>query len=399
LKRDDLAAQQAVTEEGLRKFYAENIDRYKQKERRRARHILVSVTRPEDGAAALKKAEDLFQKLKGGADFLALARQSSDDVTTQTAGGDLDWREIGGLEAPVDDAIFNMQLNEVHAPVKSTFGYHIIRLDGIEPAKQKTFDEVRAELEPEYRTGAGDREFGERQEKLADLAFSKSGDLNTLARDMQLEIKRIPEFSRNAGGGALGANKAVIAAAFSDEVLNGSNSEPVELAPGDVVVLRSSGHKSAEARPVADVSAEILTRLKSEGARAKAKAAGEAVLASLNGGAVWDQALASEKLPPTPRQYVTRSDATLPAGLRDALFSWPRPQGGQVVYRGVEVNDGGYALIAFSGVRDGSSGEAVDERSGRVRELEARFGLGDMAAYTAELERTADIKRNDKALE
>jgi hypothetical protein len=54
---------------------------------------------------------------------------------------------------------------------------------------------------------------------------------------------------------------------------------------------------------------------------------------------------------------------------------------------------------AFSGVRDCAGGEAAEQRSGRVRELEARLGVGDIAAYTAELERTADIERNDKALE
>jgi peptidyl-prolyl cis-trans isomerase D len=399
LKRDELAAQEAVSEEILRKFYSDNIDRYRQKERRRARHILVSVTRPEDDAAARKKANELYQKLKGGADFAALAKQSSDDVTTQTTGGDLEWREAGAFEAPVDDAIFSMQLNEVHAPVKSKFGYHILRLDGIEPAKQKSFEDVRAQLEPEYRSGAADRDFGDRQEKLADLAFSESGDLGALARELKLEIKKIAEFSRNAGGGALGPNKAVITAAFSDDVLNGSNSEPVQLAPGDVIVLRASGHKAAEPRPLGDVSGEIIKRLKSEGARAQAKAAGDALLTSLNGGAVWDQALALANVVPTPYQYVPRSDTKLPAGVHDALFAAPRPQAGQVVYRGVPVNDGDYAVLAFSGVRDNSSGESVEQRSGRARELEARLGVGDIAAYTAELERSADIERNDKALE
>jgi peptidyl-prolyl cis-trans isomerase D len=399
LKRDDVAAQQAVTEEDLRKYYAENIDHYRQKERRRARHILVSVTRPEDDAAALKKANDLYQKLKDGADFAALAKQSSDDVTTQGAGGDLDWREAGGLEAPVDDAIFGMQVNELHAPVKSRFGYHIIRLDGIEPAKQRSFEEVRAELEPEYRSKAGERDFGDRQEKLADLAFSQSGDLGAVAREMNLPIKQIAEFSRTKGGGALGDNKSIIEAAFSDDVLNGSNSEPKELAPGDVIVLRASGHKPAEPRPLADVRDTIVTRLKSAGARKLAKQAGDAILAKLNSGAVWDQALAASQLAPTARQYVPRTDTTLAPQLRETLFAAPRPQAGLVVYRGVEVNDGDYALLAFSGVRDGSAAETAEQRRGRVQELGARLGAGDVAAYASELERTADIERNAKALE
>ncbi len=400
LKRDDVAAQAAVTEDDLRKYYAENIEHYRQKEKRRARHILVAVARPEDDAAALKKATEIFEKLKGGADFAALAKQSSDDVTTQTTGGDLDWREAGGLEAPVDSAIFSMKEHELHAPVKSRFGYHILRLEGVQPAKQQTFDEARVDLEREYREKAGERDFGERQEKLADLAFSGTGgDLKSIANELKLEIKTVPEFSRTKGGGALGANKSIIDAAFSDDVLNGSNSEPKELAPGDVIVLRSSAHKPAVPRPMADVRDAILTRLKNEGAVKEARAAGDALVAKLDAGAVWDQALAGLNLPPTPRAYVPRTDKALPPELRTALFAVPRPKPGQVVYRSVEVNGGDTAVFAFSGVRVDSSSEAADQRSGRLKELAARLGNGDIAAYTAELEKSAKIERNAKALE
>ncbi|MGH8262540.1 MAG: peptidylprolyl isomerase, partial [Steroidobacteraceae bacterium] len=400
LKRDEIPAQPPASEQDLLKFYAENVERYKQPERRRARHILISVTRPEGDAAALKKANEIFEKLKGGGDFTALAKQYSDDATTQSAGGDLDWRAAGGLEPPVDQAVFSMQVNELHAPVKSRFGYHILRLDAVEPAKQKSFSEVRADLEPEYRAKSAERAFGDRQSQLEDLAFSRSGgDFKSLAATMKLEIKSIPNFSRTNGGGALGANKAILDAAFSDDVLNGGNSEPKEVAPGDIVVLHATAHKSAEPRPLAEVKAGIVSRLKNDGARKEARAAGDALIAKLKAGAVWDQALSADHHVPTPRQYIARTDQSLATPLKEALFAAPRPKAGQVEYRGVEVNDGGYAVYAFSGVRDGSPGEAVEKRSGRVRELAARFGNGDFAAYAAEVERTADIERNLKAIE
>jgi peptidyl-prolyl cis-trans isomerase D len=399
LKRDDLAAQQTVTEADLRKYYEENKDRYTQKERRRARHILVRVAKPEEDVAAHKKADDLYQKLKAGADFAAFAKQFSDDPGSQTTGGDLGLQESGGFVKAFDDAVFSMQLHELHAPLKTEYGYHIIRLDEIAPAKQKTFEEARAELDAEYRRNGADRDFGERQEKLADLAFSQSGDLGALARQMNFEIRRIAQFTHSAGGAPLGANKAVITAAFSDDVLNGRNSEPIEIAPGDVVVLRASGHKAAEPRPLADVRADIVAQLKNERGRRAAQEAGDAALAILNKGTVWDQALKDLDIAPSARQYVKRSDTTLPQELRDALFKAPRPQGGRVVYRGVAVTGGDYALLAFSGVRDDSSAEAATERANRIRELAARSGIGDMAAYTAELERNASIERNPKALE
>jgi peptidyl-prolyl cis-trans isomerase D len=164
-------------------------------------------------------------------------------------------------------------------------------------------------------------------------------------------------------------------------------------------VLRATGHKPAVPRALAEVRDTIVTRLKNEGARKLAKEAGDAILAKLDAGAVWDQALAAAQLTPSARQYVPRSDATLAPPLRDALFAAPRPRAGLVVYRGVEVNDGDYGLFAFSAVRDGSAAETAEQRRARVQELGARLGAGDMAAYAAELERTADIERNPKALE
>ncbi len=400
LKRDDLAAQQTVTEADLRKYYEENKDKYGQKERRRARQILIAASQPAEDAAASKKAADLYAKLKAGADFAALAKQFSDDTGTKDAGGDLGWQERNGnVVAAIDDAIFGMQVHELHAPIQSKYGYHIVQLDAVEAGKQKTFEEARAELESEYRKTAADRDFGERQEKLSETAYTHSGDLAAVAQAMHLEIHRVPEFTRNAGGGPFAGNKAVISAAFGEEVLNGSNSDPIPIADGDVIVLRSSGHKSAEPRPLAEVRAEIVTKLQADGARRKARAAGDAVLADLDKGAVWDQALASAGLKPTPRLSIARTDAALPADIRDALFAAPRPQPGRVLYRGVEQASGDYALIAFSAIRDGSSSEAPDQRAGRIRELAARLGIGDTSAYVAELERTAKIERNPKALE
>jgi len=175
--------------------------------------------------------------------------------------------------------------------------------------------------------------------------------------------------------------------------------EGLPVAAGDIVVLHATAHKPAETRPLAEVKDAIVGRLKNDGARKEARAAADALIAKLKAGAVWDQALSADHHVPTLRQYFARTDQSLPSPLKEALFSAPRPKAGQVEYRGVEVNDGDYTVYAFSAVRDGSPGEAVEKRSGRARELAARFGNGDFAAYAAEAERTADIERNLKAIE
>ena len=102
-----------------------------------------------------KRAESLLKQAQGGADFATLARENSDDIGSKAQGGDLGWSTREAYEAPFADALFAMQKGEIRGPVKTQFGYHIIRLEDVRPSRQRPFEEVRAELEAEYRRDAG----------------------------------------------------------------------------------------------------------------------------------------------------------------------------------------------------------------------------------------------------
>src|SRR5690606_21975553 len=128
----------------------------------------------------------------------------------------------------------------------------------------KPFEEVREELEDELRTQEAERHFGDLQERLADSAFEHLNDLDTVARELGLEIKEAPSFSRESGGGELGARPEIIEAAFSEHVLNGENSRPMELAPGHVIVLRVTAHRPAEPRPLEEVKQDIVAAIRKE---------------------------------------------------------------------------------------------------------------------------------------
>ena len=79
------------------------------------------------------RAESLLKQAQGGADFAALARENSDDIGSKAQGGDLGWSTREAYEAPFADALFAMQKGEIRGPVRTRFGYHIIRLEDVRP--------------------------------------------------------------------------------------------------------------------------------------------------------------------------------------------------------------------------------------------------------------------------
>ena len=134
IKAADVAATVEVTDEALHEYYDQVApERYQDPERRRARHILIEAG--ADDAAARNKAEDVPAKAKAGEDFGKLASEYSDDPGSRAAGGELGWATRQSFVQPFADALFAMQVGEISDPVKTQFGYHVIQLEEVQPAR------------------------------------------------------------------------------------------------------------------------------------------------------------------------------------------------------------------------------------------------------------------------
>jgi peptidyl-prolyl cis-trans isomerase D len=138
------------TEETLRKFYEDNRENYKSQDAAKVQHILVKVdagAAPEVDAAARAKAQGIVQQLRGGADFGAVAKASSDDPGSSAMGGDMGWVERGQTVPEFERAIFSIPLNSISDPIRSAdFGYHIVRVTERRPAGYRAYEEVKPEL-------------------------------------------------------------------------------------------------------------------------------------------------------------------------------------------------------------------------------------------------------------
>ena len=280
---------------------------------------------------------------------------------------------------PLRDVVVypHMKPGEVRGPVRTQFGYHIIRLDETQSAKQKALEDVRGGLEAEYRKQEAEKVFGERQEQLADKAFEHLDDIDAVAKEVSLPVQEIAEFTRE-GGGPLGRRDEVIAAIFdNNDVLNGQNSQPLELSPGDVVVVHVVSRREPTQKPLADVRAQIVEQLRQEGASSSARRLAAELAEKLRAGATsWSQVATEHKLKTEGPKYVNRSEATLPIEVRNALFAALKPDSGPR-YQSVPLGNGDAALLAFSGVRQDASAEAAQDQQNRERGMNARVGMFD----------------------
>jgi peptidyl-prolyl cis-trans isomerase D len=397
LRLDQVASQVNVTPADLQAYFDKTKSRYSQPEKRHAHHILIPIAEPKDAkadAAALATARKVLAQLKAGKDFGELARKYSADPGSAAHGGDLGWAERDVYDPKFAAALFSMKVGEISDPVKTQFGYHIIRLDGIQPAHIPSLDEVRAQVEAEYRRNQAAALFGDRQDQLQQALDNGSSDIPALAKQFNLSTGEIKDFTRSSGGPPLGSKPELISAVFSDDALTGGRiSGPLALSDDQVLIFKVLAHHLPAPQPIDSVRQEIVAAItKSEATRA-AKAAADAAVKQLQGGASFDQVAKDLGVVAAPAAYIGRSDPQVPVQVRDAAFTAPQPQG-KPVYRDLALDDGGAALVAVSAVKPGTLGTNAKNDEQLVDQYMQRDRDGELAAYLQELQRRSKIVRN-----
>jgi peptidyl-prolyl cis-trans isomerase C len=150
LIESEVAAKAAVTPEQVTDFYAKNPDQFKQPERVRASHILITVPKDADATAktaARTKAADILKEVKAGKDFAALAKQHSQDPGSAENGGDLGFFQQGQMVGPFNDMAFKLAPGTVSDLVETEFGFHIIKVAEKQEPRTVPLEEVRPQLE------------------------------------------------------------------------------------------------------------------------------------------------------------------------------------------------------------------------------------------------------------
>jgi peptidyl-prolyl cis-trans isomerase D len=411
LSQDDLISTESIDEQTLTERYQERKDLFVKPGEWKARHILISSS-PEATVAELetaeKKAQELLAKIRAGESFEELAKQFSNDPPSAKKGGELGWFGPGRMVKPFEDAVKAMKIGEVSEPVKSQFGFHIIKLEDIKPGVTRPFSEVREQLEKQLQKEQAEEQFADQEEELARIAFENPYSLQVLTKTFDLEIKSTELFDRNGSNqkDSILSHQKLIDAAFGDDVLKeGLNSELIEIDKQHVVVLRLKDHKPAKAKPLAEVKEQIITAIKREKTGVEAKTLGKNLLDQIKQNGDPDEIVKEHNLNWSPKHEVKRQDNNPKPAIISEAFKMGRPADNKAIYQGIELDNGDYALVALLAIKDGITDEPptepTDQKSEdtpdplqRAKEQQKMaLGLSEFNQLVSGLKARAEIKK------
>jgi peptidyl-prolyl cis-trans isomerase D len=365
LSKEGLKKNIPVDAAEVHRMYEERAASFTVGEERRAHHILIEVDHEANAATvekARQRAQDLLDRINHGESFEDLARQYSGDKGSAANGGDLGFFSRGMMVGPFEEAAFSMKRGEIRGPIRTPFGFHIIRLDQIRAGSTRSFEEVRAQLENEYRQGKADEQFYDLSERLADRVFEHSESLAPAAEELGLTVREIGPFNRDQGEGI--ANEAAFRqAAFSQDVLDGGhNSAPIELGSDRLVVVRIKDRQPATHLALEAVKDSIIQELRDQAAAEMARKDGEAIVERAKGGKPLEDEARANRALWNPPALVRRDNAKVPPAVLSTAFSMGRPQGDKPLVKGLPLFSGDYAVIALQEVVDGNPANAAADR-------------------------------------
>jgi peptidyl-prolyl cis-trans isomerase D len=377
LSAERLAGGEKVPEAELRAAYEARAAQYQVAEQRRASHILVKSEDEARGLAAeVRKAPGRFAEL---------AKKHSQDPGSAPAGGDLGFFGRGMMVPAFEEAAFRMQPGEVSEPVQSEFGWHVIRLTGVQPAKTRPFEEVREELAAELARQQGTRRFAEAAEAFSNMVYEQPDSLKPAAERFALPLQTSGWLARTptAEAGVLGNAKLLGALFAADALEHRRNTDAIEVAPNVLVAARVIEHQPETQRKLDEVRAEIEQRLRTQEAARLAQQTGNAKLAELRkgggAGVQWGVAKAVSR----------RSPQGVPAGaLRQIMAADARKLPS---YAGAERGAEGYMLYRVTKVLEPEARPEAQKTAERQRTAQLA-GARQLDAFVASLRERADIE-------
>ncbi len=188
-----------------------------------ATHVLINFG--TDTAAAKKKAEDIYKRVKNGEDIKILAEQLSDEPAAKQSKGDLGWFTKGAMVKEFEEASFNANIGDIVGPVKTQFGYHVIKVFGKEKKEFKA-GVINKTVVPSARS----KQLVKKKAEEFYAEFEKGKMFDTLAKEMNLQVQVTGDIAKDGQVPLAGSNKNILKTAF--KVKENTATEPFKITGG-----------------------------------------------------------------------------------------------------------------------------------------------------------------------
>ncbi|MFT7470758.1 MAG: peptidyl-prolyl cis-trans isomerase D [Kiritimatiellia bacterium] len=359
---------------------------------KRASHILFEVGGDISDEQALEMAATAKQRIDAGEEFGAVALDMSTDTASAEEGGDIGYTDGTAFPVALEEALETLSVNEVSGPVVSDFGVHIVMLTEDSVNVFQSFEEVAERIERELKSSEVELIYAERLGDLSNLAF-ETGNLETISEELEMDVLISGTFGRTGASGIF-SNQALIAAAFSEEVLlEDNNSEVIELSTSQAVVLNVLAYNEAAVLPLEEVEPEIAVLIRTEMEREAVQSLNDQLLTNIENGESVEQLLADNEIEWLTEEGANRGAVTVNREILTQVFSMSLADSDTPAYDNLTLINDTAVIVELNSINAGSiaSIPQIDQEN-MLSSMISDLGNSDFQAYMSNLQENADIE-------
>jgi len=408
LSPKDIESEIKHTDAQLLQFYLDNKDSFITPDQRQVAHILFEVADDKDAGSVVKaeqQANEVYEMLQKGETFDQLAKKYSADAGSASNGGDIGMLEAGTLDKAFEDVAAKLKKGEYSKPVKTAFGYHIVKVLDIKLGENKPFEEVKSDIESKFKKQQAESLFYDRKEALYNQTYENPDSLEIASEALGIKIKTSAWFTR-AGlpkDDALSDSK-VISAAFQGDVFAAGdvakslNSKLIEITSKDkkrlnsVVVVRLSDYQASQQQAIDTVKAEIIKTLATKTARKAMDADVNTYLAQVREKGSLEMLAKDKSLMYADLSFVGRVGSKHDSLMLSAAFKAPKPEKDKINYTSATTSKGNAVIIAIKGLQKGKVSADDPARPFMNQFMQRMLSSDELSAFVKELKSQADIK-------
>ncbi|MFB2578322.1 MULTISPECIES: SurA N-terminal domain-containing protein [unclassified Acinetobacter] len=317
-----------VSEEEIQAQYNRYVAEHSKDAKREVSHILVTTEKhsPEQAQAL---ANEINAKLKAGISFASLVQQYSEDPASKAQSGKITGYSVGVFGDEFDRAVVGLAQGQVSAPIKTQYGYHLIRLDNVEGlANVQPLADIRAEVTAQAKLHKAEQEFAELVNQATDAGM-QADNLTPIAEKFKTTVQSAKAFTQATANPIL-ANPSVRGKLFSSEVAHGDHnvSTAITLPNHDIVWVKVASYRAEAQQSFEQAKTQVMQAVKREEQIKQARASIDASLKALASQPA-SSAIAQSKLNFRDLGPVPRFGRMLPQSIERAIYSVAAPKEGQ----------------------------------------------------------------------
>ncbi len=390
-----LADVTSVSSQEAEKYYADHKDKFKIEEQVKARHILVRVDEnaPEaDVAKAMDSVKKAQADLKAGKSFEDVAAKYTEDPSGTQTGGDLGWFGRERMVKAFEDAAFSLEKGAVSAPVRTQFGFHLIKVEDRKAAGFETFEDVADDIKTAIAQDRAAETLQDRLDQALEMVLAGES-LGAVVKSigLKLEVRETGFFTKEQGPRELAGLSPENTAILFDLAVNATTQSPMAMADGYLFATKRE-QAPESVTPLETVKEQIVASIRKEEALKLAKAAADADLALLAKGE------APAKLAPKESEPFGRMGSIPGLGVNQMFITQAfQAEAGTWLPESYAFPDG-YVLAKAVKVTPPEAADWDTEKALWMNTLNQRSEEQAVQAFASDLRAKADVRITNPAM-